>query len=122
MSELVGGLPPSFCSFPGPFRGADFMVKGAQGPKGSHTPSFPTSLLSSLGGSSGVLKWGYPDPEDPVPILLQVHEIQSVSPSVQLFVTLWTIARQDPLLVFSRHEYWSGLPFPSRGDLPDPRD
>ena len=34
--------------------------------------------------------------------------------------TLWTIARQAPLsLGFSRQEYWSGLPFPSLGDLPD---
>ena len=36
--------------------------------------------------------------------------------------TLWTIARQAPLSMgFSRQEYWSGLPFPSPGDLPDPR-
>ena len=35
--------------------------------------------------------------------------------------TLWTIAYQAPLLMeFSRQEYWSGLPFPSPGDLPDP--
>ena len=41
--------------------------------------------------------------------------------SVQLFVTLWTIAHQAPLsMEFSRQEYWSGLPFPSPGDLPDP--
>ena len=40
---------------------------------------------------------------------------------VRLFVTLWTVARQAPLSVgFSRQEYWSGLPFPSPGDLPDP--
>ena len=40
---------------------------------------------------------------------------------VQLFATLWTIARQAPLsMEFSRQEYWSGLPFPSPGDLPDP--
>ena len=40
---------------------------------------------------------------------------------VQLFATLWTIARQAPLSMgFSRQEYWSGLPFPSPGDLPDP--
>ena len=40
---------------------------------------------------------------------------------VQLFVTLWTIARQAPLSMgFSRQEYWSGLPFPSPGDLPNP--
>ena len=40
---------------------------------------------------------------------------------VRLFATPWTVARQDPLsMVFSRQEYWSGLPFPSPGDLPDP--
>ena len=40
---------------------------------------------------------------------------------VQLFVTLWTKARQVPLCMeFSRQEYWSGLPFPTPGDLPDP--
>ena len=40
---------------------------------------------------------------------------------VQLFVTPWTVAHQAPLsLGFSRQEYWSGLPFPSPGDLPDP--
>ena len=38
-----------------------------------------------------------------------------------LFVTPWTVARQAPLsMEFSRQEYWSGLPFPSPGDLPDP--
>ena len=41
--------------------------------------------------------------------------------SVWLFVTPWTIAHQAPLSMgFSRQEYWSGLPFPSPGDLPDP--
>ena len=35
--------------------------------------------------------------------------------------TPWTIACQAPLSMgFSRHEYWSRLPFPSAGDLPDP--
>ena len=37
-------------------------------------------------------------------------------------VTPWAIACQAPLSMgFSRQEYWSGLPFPSPGDLPDPR-
>ena len=37
-----------------------------------------------------------------------------------LFETLWTIGSQAPLSVgFSKQEYWSGLPFPSPGDLPD---
>ena len=40
---------------------------------------------------------------------------------VQLFATLWTVAHQAPLSrEFPRQEYWSGLPFPSPGDLPDP--
>ena len=35
-------------------------------------------------------------------------------------MTLWTIAHQAPWSMgFSRQEYWSGLPFPSPGDLPD---
>ena len=43
-------------------------------------------------------------------------KLKSVS-RIQLFVTPWTV----PLsMEFSRHEYWSGLPFPSPGDLPDP--
>ena len=40
---------------------------------------------------------------------------------VRLFATLWTVARQAPLSMgFSRQDYWSGLPFPSQGDLPNP--
>ena len=40
---------------------------------------------------------------------------------VRLFATPWTVACQVPLsMEFSRQEYWSGLPFPSPGDLPDP--
>ena len=40
---------------------------------------------------------------------------------VQLFLSPWTVARHAPLsLRFPRQEYWSGLPFPSPGDLPDP--
>ena len=40
---------------------------------------------------------------------------------VQLFATPWTVAYQaPPTLEFSRQEYWSGLPFPSPGDLHDP--
>ena len=40
---------------------------------------------------------------------------------VRLFATPWTVAYQTPLSMgFSRQEYWSGLPFPSPGDVPDP--
>ena len=47
-------------------------------------------------------------------------EVKSLS-RVWLFATPWTVACQAPLSRgFSRQEYWSGLPFPSPGDLPDP--
>ena len=40
---------------------------------------------------------------------------------VRLFVTAWTLAYQaPPSMGFSRQEYWSGLPIPSPGDLPNP--
>ena len=40
---------------------------------------------------------------------------------VLLFAILWTVAHQVPLAMgFSKQEYWSWLPFPSPGDLPDP--
>ena len=39
---------------------------------------------------------------------------------VRLVATPWTVAHQaPPSMGFSRQEYWSGLPFPSPGDLPD---
>ena len=47
-------------------------------------------------------------------------KVKSLS-RVRLFATPWTVAYQAPLSIeFSRQEYWSGLPFPSPGDLPDP--
>ena len=39
---------------------------------------------------------------------------------VRLFATPWTVAPQaPPYMGLSRQEYWSGLPFPSLGDIPD---
>ena len=47
-------------------------------------------------------------------------EVKSLS-HVRLFVTPWTVAHQaPPSMEFSRQEYWSGLPLPSPGDLPNP--
>ena len=41
---------------------------------------------------------------------------------VRFFATPWTVACQASLsMEFSREEYWSGLPFPSPADLPNPR-
>ena len=47
-------------------------------------------------------------------------KVKSLS-CVQLFASSWTVAYQSPQsMEFSRQEYWSGLPFPSPGDLPNP--
>ena len=44
----------------------------------------------------------------------------SVLSQVRLFAILWTVACQAPLsMEFSRQEYWSGLPFPTPGNLPN---
>ena len=46
----------------------------------------------------------------------------SILSCVRLFVAPWTLTCQAPLFMefFSRQEYWSGLPFPSPEDLPNP--
>ena len=50
-----------------------------------------------------------------------LHACSVASVVSDSFATTWTIACQIPLSMgFSRHEYWSVLPFPSPGDLPDP--
>ena len=47
--------------------------------------------------------------------------VLSLLSRVRVFVTPWTVAHQAPLLMrFPRQKYWSGLPFPSPGDLPNP--
>ena len=48
-------------------------------------------------------------------------KVKSSRSVVSNFATPWTVAYQAPLSMgFSRQECWSGLPFPSPGDLPDP--
>ena len=51
---------------------------------------------------------------------VNISSVQSLS-RVRLFATPWTVAHQTPLSMgFSRQEYWSGLPCPPPGDLPNP--
>ena len=51
---------------------------------------------------------------------LQKHIVLIVELGLTLFVAPLTIVHQAPLSMgFSRQEYWSGLPFPPPGDLPD---
>ena len=53
-------------------------------------------------------------------MLMHKSKVKSLS-RVELFATPWIVACQAPPPIgFSRQEYWSGLPFPSLGELPDP--
>ena len=70
----------------------------------------PSLLTVSLGHSD----------RQPCKVDRRSEEVKSLS-RVRLFVTPWTVACQAPLSMgFSRQEYWSGLPFPSPEDLPNP--
>ena len=54
------------------------------------------------------------------PVLVRGY-VGCVLSHVRLFVTPRTVAQKAPLSMgFPRQEYWSGLPFPPPGDLPDP--
>ena len=67
---------------------------------------------------SSTLAWKMPWMEKPG--RLQSSSVQLLS-CVQLFATPWTLVPQAPLSTgLSRQEYWSGLPFPSPEDLPNP--
>ena len=55
-----------------------------------------------------------------LPLESEKVKVKSLS-HVQLFETSWTVTcKSPPSMGFSRQDYWSGLPFPSPGDLPDP--
>ena len=55
-------------------------------------------------------------------ISLNVGGSELVAKSCLTLAAPWTVARQAPLSMgLPRQEYWSGLPFPSPGDPPDPR-
>ena len=61
-----------------------------------------------------------PKPRIFIQIMRKKVKVKSLN-RVRLFATSWTIGYQvPPSMGFSRQEYWSGLPFPSPGDLPDP--
>ena len=71
---------------------------------------------------SSILAWRISWTEEPGGLQsLWGHKEWSHFTRVQLCVTLWTITHQAPLsMVFSKQEYWSGLPCPSSGDPPNP--
>ena len=70
--------------------------------------------------SGGLIRFGVPSPLPPSRHFIDGAEVKWLS-SVQPFETPRIVAHQAPLSMgFSRQEYWSGLPFPSPGDLPNP--
>ena len=80
-----------------------------------------SSFLSSLRGVIQSSRLGAPLQDLSLGILVAVVCGGLVAKSCPTLVTPWTGACQTPLSMgFSRQDYWSGLPFPSPGDLPDP--
>ena len=54
-------------------------------------------------------------------LLKYIYSRKYVLRCIQFFATPWTVAHQAPLSMgFSQQEFWSELPFPPPGDLPDP--
>ena len=85
---------------------------GAQG-KAGNRPCFPAPTSHSRNQSAAAWVSDSQSPE----LALQCQSLSRV----QLFATPQTVAHQALLsMEFSRQEYWSGLPFPPPGDLPDP--
>ena len=77
-------------------------------------------ILSPLGSGNTILSSSYLLPASLFDGSFYSSEVKSLS-HVWLFATQWAVAYQDPQSMrFSRQEYWSGLPFSSPGDLPDP--
>jgi len=90
---------------------------------------YPSALTLSLffdGKSLATMQCGWPPGRlwaQVLSVFFWVHkwsEVKSLS-RVRLFATPLTVAyKAPPSMGFSRQEYWSGLPFPSPGDLPNP--
>ena len=81
----------------------------------------PRLLLpaSSLRGTS--MPPHHPSSQSPPKDTPSFHVCAQALSRVRLCATPWAVARQAPLSVgFPRQENWSGLPFPSLGELPDP--
>ena len=86
------------------------------------TPTVPGPSCSVRPPAFPALKHIHIPKEFPVTVIVFLSLVCAQSLScVQLSVTPWTIADQAPLSMgFPRQEYWSGLPFPPPGDLPNP--
>ena len=93
----------------------------------SHPLSSPSPPAPNLSQHQGLFQWVSPSHEVPKYWSFSFSMSPSnehpglISSHAQLFATPWTAAHQAPLSMgFSRQGYWSGLPFPSPRDLPNP--
>ena len=87
-------------------------------PTAIHTPGlqFPSGLMGKEIGNSCIVNWWLYEAHCKILACMLSH-FSCVRP----FVTPWTVAHQAPLsMEFSRQEYWSGLPWPPPGNLPNP--
>ena len=85
--------------------------------RGSSPPRDRTLVLLSPALAGGLFTTSATREGLPHVLLLRLSRFSRV----RLCATPWTVALQAPLSMgFSRQEYWSGLPFPSPGDLPNP--
>ena len=86
----------------------------------SHPFLNPGNMVGKVSRQLDVFRNRFYDLNPYISSYLKWSEVKSLS-RVSLFATLWTGAYQaPPSMGFSRQEYWSGLPFPSPGDLPNP--
>ena len=116
--SLASHVPPSELHLPGQHvlcLEPQLLHSQAPSPSGATwRPFLPClSWLHSLPGFSHLSTHRLRDPG--------VNCYRTEKNQLWLFATPWTAAHQAPLSMgFSRQEYWSGLPFPPPGDLPDP--
>ena len=91
------------------------MKVKSEGEVAQSCPTLSDPMDCSLVGS-----WDFPSESTAIAFSNLTYEVKSLS-HVWLFATPWALTYQAPSSMgFSRQEYWSGLPFPSPGDLPNP--
>ena len=86
------------------------------------SPGCEDPLDKEMAPHSSILAWEIPWTEEPGGLQWKWNKVKVLGRSVMSthFATPWTICHQASLSTrFLRQEYWSGLPFPSPGDLPD---
>ena len=85
------------------------------------TPVFLPGELHGQRRMAGCSLWGHNRVRHNLAMKQQPCDHMKSLSRVRLFATPWTVTYQAPLSMgFYRQEYWSGLPFPSPGDLPNP--